>query len=243
MKVIDITIKYGISYEAFIRFLKDNNLPFEHGFFDDKVPDERAEEYVRMFKAQVQQSAPVPNIPANTNNQYVPNKPAYYESPAAVQIKDRSNSVAKVLRGIGIADIVLGFIASIIVGLVVADSVEGGIGFLAFLCWFGVSIVSGMIFIGFAEIISLLQQSVNIQSVFVRKECVNPPKAPVNPAPQQAPPKDEKTAEDILEINEKISEESLENGERIKCPYCGNVQSAFIKRCLSCSNLIGEEEE
>lgn len=58
-----------------------------------------------------------------------------------------SNTIAKILRIIGVLEIFAGILLGVIIGLT-----DGSIGFL----WWGIGLVSGMIFIGFSEIIELL---------------------------------------------------------------------------------------
>lgn len=66
------------------------------------------------------------------------------------------NTTSKVLKGIGIVIIILGFIASIIIsGETTNEAIV--IGFIV------AGIISGTTFIGFGEIINLLQKNVNKQ--------------------------------------------------------------------------------
>ena len=71
------------------------------------------------------------------------------------------NKIASILFGIGVATIGFGFIGSIYLG----SEYSGfyGFDFTLFVAGTVASLVSGMIHIGFAEIINLLQQSVDAQ--------------------------------------------------------------------------------
>lgn len=72
------------------------------------------------------------------------------------------NMISKILKYIGIGTIIIGIIASFIVGNSAEEAtitIEGIIG----------SVISGIIFIGFSEIINLLQQNVDNQEKIIRK--------------------------------------------------------------------------
>lgn len=71
------------------------------------------------------------------------------------------NATGKVIRTIGQIIIGLGAIASIIIWIAVADAYNGAFGFGAALGTFVGTFVSGMMFIGFSEIIFLLQENLN----------------------------------------------------------------------------------
>lgn len=71
------------------------------------------------------------------------------------------NLISKILKGIGIGTIVVGVLAS----LIAVNSADSMV--LIFIGIIG-SVISGMIYIGFSEIISLLQQSVDNQSTIIK---------------------------------------------------------------------------
>ena len=71
------------------------------------------------------------------------------------------NKIASILFGIGVATIGIGVIGSLFLGFTVTEYY--GFNFGVFLAGSVASLVSGMIHIGFAEIINLLQQSVEAQ--------------------------------------------------------------------------------
>lgn len=71
------------------------------------------------------------------------------------------NTTGKVIRTIGLITIGLGAIASIIIGIAVADEYNGAFGVGAALGTIVGTFVSGMMFIGFSEIIFLLQENLN----------------------------------------------------------------------------------
>lgn len=71
------------------------------------------------------------------------------------------NTISKVLKGIGIGTIIIGVLASLITGSNtdnIAIIIGGIIG----------SVISGVVFIGFSEIIMLLQESVDNQDKIIR---------------------------------------------------------------------------
>lgn len=72
-----------------------------------------------------------------------------------------NNTVSKILKGIGIGTIIVGVLASLITGSSadnIAITIGGIIG----------SVISGIIFIGFSEIIILLQESVDNQNKIIK---------------------------------------------------------------------------
>lgn len=71
------------------------------------------------------------------------------------------NIVSRILKGIGIGAIILGVIVSLINGIK-AESMVLTIGGIAG------GFISGMLFIGFSEIISLLQQEIDNQSIIIK---------------------------------------------------------------------------
>lgn len=74
---------------------------------------------------------------------------------------DETNIISKILKGIGIATTAIGALAALIVGANaenMAIVVGGIVG----------SVISGMIFIGFSEVINLLQQNVDNQATIIK---------------------------------------------------------------------------
>lgn len=69
---------------------------------------------------------------------------------------NNTNAISKILKIIGIATAVIGIIASLILGNS-ADEISITIGGIIG------SIISGMLFVGFSEVINLLQQNVDNQ--------------------------------------------------------------------------------
>lgn len=95
-----------------------------------------------------------------------------------------NNTKGKILKAIGVLTIIFGFIASIGVWIVVdnatqefreviqefigystADAIYGGSAFTAAIVTFISSFISGMLFIGFSEVIFLLQENLNANKV------------------------------------------------------------------------------
>lgn len=74
---------------------------------------------------------------------------------------NNENTISKILKIIGIATIVIGIIASLILGNS-ADEISITIGGIVG------SIISGMLFVGFSEVINLLQQNVDNQEKVLR---------------------------------------------------------------------------
>lgn len=86
------------------------------------------------------------------------------------------NKTANALQTIGILTIILGGLGSMALG-----------SFLAFLGGLLVSVVSGLLFIGFAEIINLLQENLNITKMLLPNS--TPQARPQQPQqPQQFQP-------------------------------------------------------
>ena len=77
------------------------------------------------------------------------------------QKKDPSvpdNTIAVIFKVIGYFIFVIGFIIGIILG---ASTISGDFSFVVALTYWGVSFISGMVFLGFAEIIQLLTEIKN----------------------------------------------------------------------------------
>ncbi len=75
------------------------------------------------------------------------------------------NQVGKILNVIGKVVIGLGTIASIATWIAVANEFRGVIGFVSALVVFIIMFISGMLFIGFSEVIFLLQVNLNVNRV------------------------------------------------------------------------------
>lgn len=95
-----------------------------------------------------------------------------------------NNTKGKILKAIGVLTIIFGFIASIgvwitvdnatqefrevvreFIGYSTADAIYGGSAFIAAIVTFISSFISGMLFIGFSEVIFLLQENLNANKV------------------------------------------------------------------------------
>lgn len=75
---------------------------------------------------------------------------------------DNENTISKILKIIGIATIAVGILASLILSSS-ADEITIAIGGMIG------SIISGMLFIGFSEVINLLQQNADNQEKIIRQ--------------------------------------------------------------------------
>ena len=71
------------------------------------------------------------------------------------------NSVGNIIRTIGKVIIGLGLIAAIVVWVAVADEISGFIGFISAVGTFVSTFISGILFVGFSEIIFLLEDIKN----------------------------------------------------------------------------------
>lgn len=73
-----------------------------------------------------------------------------------------NNIISKSLKVIGIATIVIGAVASLIVGAVAENASIIIVGIIG-------SIISGLLFLGFSEAINLLQQNIDNQKMIIEK--------------------------------------------------------------------------
>lgn len=85
----------------------------------------------------------------------------YLEKKKSERIKMKENTTAKALKGIGIAIMALSFIGALIVGSETTNE-------LIPITFIVSGVVSGTMFIGFGEIINLLQKNVNKQDDLLR---------------------------------------------------------------------------
>lgn len=74
----------------------------------------------------------------------------------------KRNSIATALDIIGTIILVLGIIGSLIIWAVVADNINGTVGFIAFILELLSSVTFGLVLRGLGEIINLLQKNVDI---------------------------------------------------------------------------------
>lgn len=84
-----------------------------------------------------------------------------------------NNFVGKILKIIGVLTIISGVITGWIVWGVIADAYNGSIGFAANFVVFGSSFITGMLFIGFSEVIYLLQSINDKESYSKQNESEN----------------------------------------------------------------------
>lgn len=150
-----------------------------------------------------------------------------------------SNTVGKIIRFIGLAIIALGALAGIIVWIAVAHETDGLIGFASGAGTFIGSFISGILFVGFSEVIFLLQINLDSTRKNQKQENEYEEELAPKPAPQQIQPEPVKAMQNI--DMKKIIEEKATVGEnQIQCPHCGHIQNKSITRCLSCSKVIKE---
>ena len=91
---------------------------------------------------------------------------------------NNENTISKILKIIGIATIAVGILASLILGNS-ADEITITIGGIIG------SVISGMLFIGFSEVINLLQQNADNQEKIIRKLNEKPATVIKEVAPQK----------------------------------------------------------
>lgn len=73
-----------------------------------------------------------------------------------------NNMISKILKYIGMGTIIIGIIASFIVGGSAGETIITIGGIIG-------SVISGILFLGFSEVINLLQQNVDNQEKIIRK--------------------------------------------------------------------------
>lgn len=152
-------------------------------------------------------------------------------------INNRENTIANIIKRIGVIVIVLGIISGLIIWGIIADQSSGAVGFVVCLVEIVMSFVSGMLFIGLSEIIYLLQHNVNNSSALLK--LINPSDCVTNE--EQSVEDNEKSVEIKPNVDiKKVIEEAIPNENQIQCPHCGHIQSKNISRCLSCSKMIIE---
>lgn len=120
------------------------------------------------------------------------------------------NMISKILKYIGIGTIIIGIIASFIVGNSAEEStitIGGIIG----------SVISGMLFVGFSEVINLLQQNVDNQEK-VLKLLKEQPKTII---------KESSTNNKVQSINNHNSAKHL-----FRCANCGKMIEEYP--CCEC---------
>ena len=97
------------------------------------------------------------------------------------------NTIAKVLKGIGIGTVAVGVLASLILGNSTDEitiTIGGIIG----------SVISGMLFIGFSEVINLLQQNADNQEKIIRQLKEKPSVAINNKSTNSSKPSNNSTS-------------------------------------------------
>lgn len=146
-----------------------------------------------------------------------------------------NNLVGKIIKTIGMAIIGLGFLGGIVVWIIVANEVDGSIGFASGAGTFIAAFISGIMFVGFSEIIFLLQENINLKKKNTDKKEAND----VQELTEQKNHAQEKIMPEI-NVKEYIKENTVIKENQIQCPYCGHIQNNSVKRCLSCSKMIIE---
>lgn len=140
-----------------------------------------------------------------------------------------NNNAGSILRIIGVLVIVCGAIVGIY--MMQADATITGVVYIV------AGLVSGMVFVGFAEIIKLLQLSVDAQDELLKEarkitaQMCSPKKAQ-QPVVTKQPPKvsvisfeeEEKTVEVV----------PTETPGEILCPNCNKRQKSDRKKCFYC---------
>lgn len=127
------------------------------------------------------------------------------------------NMISKILKYIGIGTIIIGIIASFIVGNRVEDAtitIGGIIG----------SVISGIIFIGFSEIINLLQQNADNQEKIIRK------------LEEKTVPLIKDTATNKNELQQDAVSKFINSTPKhlFRCEKCGKMIEKFA--CIYCGN-------
>lgn len=128
-----------------------------------------------------------------------------------------NNTVSKMLKGIGIGTIIVGVLASLITGSSadnIAITIGGIIG----------SVISGIIFIGFSEIINLLQQNADNQEKIIRK------------LDEKTVPLIKDTATNKNELQQDAVSKFINSTPKhlFRCEKCGKMVEKFP--CIYCGN-------
>lgn len=127
------------------------------------------------------------------------------------------NMISKILKYIGIGTIIIGIIASFIVGSSAEEAsitIGGIIG----------SIISGMLFVGFSEIINLLQQNADNQEKIIRK------------LEEKTAPLIKDTATNKNELQQDAVSKFINSTPKhlFRCEKCGKMIEKFP--CIYCGN-------
>lgn len=130
------------------------------------------------------------------------------------------NSTGKILNIIGCILMALGFIIGVVAWIIIANDISGIAGFGTFIGILAGSFVSGMLFIGFSEVIFLLQENNNIQKEAKTK---NNEKNNINKK------KNSFNIKTVIEKNEEKNIKSVTDDEYedFECPYCDETISVL----------------
>ena len=132
-----------------------------------------------------------------------------------------NNSTGKILNIIGIVIMGIGLIGAIVTWIIIADNTNSGIaGFGAFIGTFIGSFVFGMLFIGFSEVIFLLQENIDIKKeAKMNNEQKNTSNKKLNSF---------KVKTIFEKETEKIKDHETDDGyEDFECPYCNEIISVL----------------
>lgn len=143
------------------------------------------------------------------------------------------NTIAKVLKVLGILIMILGILISLILGQSSESLLITIVGSVS-------SIISGLLFLGFSEVIHLLQNSSDQQAAILdllsHDSGYNAGSAVEDTAnrPSEAAPAFEKTRKDT-EPTASVPRKALVGDQgKIICPACGKEQRSDRTVCLSC---------
>ncbi|MBQ9227877.1 MAG: hypothetical protein IJ168_03510 [Eubacterium sp.] len=141
-----------------------------------------------------------------------------------------NNSIAKILKIIGCVMFGLGLLGGVITWIVMASVLDNGLaGFGTCIAIAVISFVSGMVFIGFSEIIKLLQEQNDLL-----KERFEATKITV--AANKNAVRD-KTVLPEEETDEKADEDLSDEYRDYPCPYCHETVSVSAMDVMSGSML------
>ena len=162
------------------------------------------------------------------------------------------NGVAKVLKFIGIGIIIVGILTFLIIGREAESSALTISGILG-------SVISGIVFVGFSEIIHLLQLNYNRQSDIVKlleETLSNPVNASADtPTNQNVVSSHNKSINDKNATTSAVSREQnvanvdinnkkipvkllKDKAGRITCPVCNTSQDGNRYSCLQCAQIF-----
>lgn len=150
-----------------------------------------------------------------------------------------NNTVGGIIKLIGGLIITIGFIAGIVVWIFVAGDTSGFVGFLSAVGTFIGFFVIGIMFVGFSEIICLLQDNYDTNRKIFKKlnGDLDTPSAEDTTVAADSENEPPKPAYVPVERKE-LTDEELAEKNRVRCKSCGHIQSVDIKRCLKCGQII-----